>query len=1328
MSRDINKSFQSEIDKAAFIKQKIEESAGSSTGGSSSGGGAFASSESGIYWSNFYTDVPDAIILPDSAGNQNILNLNQLLTNDEIFYVARYYPDEHKYISFKNDDIGEVGTYRAGVGGAVTSLSGILDEGGALYYGGGSSLGNGITSLDITKDIIPLVGSGVKIPDSILIKDATRSTDFFNLDLASIASGSHFSYETNNGVGKRWYIAFDVNDGSYKYIAAGVDVNVSKEFGSIQEYIANGRATYYGDSSSSNNSSSSNGSSTFAALTDTPTELTADKYLKVNTEGTALELVDAPVGSGGGSGEGANTAEIQANQGLFEGVVPFAISALTDNTAGRKILYLDHYGAGETHDNQFIYSNHLENKSFSVYFKTNTATGEWEGSNNITKEGDGSLASYIANGHAFYFGGGSSSGGGIGNLDYIKTLYETGVSDSGVDDIKLRFTEQIPDAIVAKDGDGGGAHWDLILKLNDIGINAGGLQAWYARDSYYVYFDLNTETGNYVNSSNIDVSEFKTNAGLKDYIDEGRAIYYGGGSSAGGGGGSSTFAALTDTPTELTADKYLKVNTEGTALELVDAPVGSGGGSSGGAGSLQVIKDKSNFYTDLPDAIVWPHTPISIGATSRAESILHLRFIHSEDGSPGLDIWYESRDVGQGGAYLGFTFKNNADGEYNLLYSSQANFQDIPDSDVHSLRWFIENSRAIYYGGGSGGGNIVALPHSEAAPDNYILLEQGILNDLVWEEKAPLSAAKALYDSSAASNGKIYCAGGHTGSATDVVESYDPVVDSWETLTSMSKSRYGASLAALGGKLYSMGGALSDTSVEVYDISTDQWTPGVPLISNFHSATSIAVDGKIYLIGGRSALTSTYSSRIECFDPSTNQWSSLTDMPTGRSESRAVWFEGRIWVIGGVRTTNSAALNTVESYDPITDSWRVESPLVTAKKFAAVWVMNGRIYAAGGGSGQRSVEEYDSLTKQWSDASFLPNSQYGGEAFVIGDYVYVLVSNIDGANSDKLLAANSTEATNGVYNLYINENGGGGSSSSGGGGSSTFAALTDTPTELTADKYLKVNTEGTALELVDAPVGSGGGSGEGANTAEIQAHQGLFEGVVPFAISALTSNTAGRKILYLDHYGAGGASEDYFLYSNHLDAGRFAVYFKTNTVTGEWLTSSTITKEGDGSLASYIANGHAFYFGGGSSDGGSAIQAVSITGGGDGGSSVGYNDRSLTTIQGVNGVAGLTLDNNIVTLTEPGRYHIKARSGSYVSELTSTTIYFISGDYETQRFESQRGWCHAGAYSSDVVVTESSVVVDITQTTTFKIETYISKAKTGNGLSYGGGASVFVQR
>lgn len=142
-----------------------------------------------------------------------------------------------------------------------------------------------------------------------------------------------------------------------------------------------------------------------------------------------------------------------------------------------------------------------------------------------------------------------------------------------------------------------------------------------------------------------------------------------------------------------------------------------------------------------------------------------------------------------------------------------------------------------------------------------------------------------------------------------------------------------------------------------------------------------------------------------------------------------------------------------------------------------------------------------------------------------------------------------------------------------------------------------------------------------------------------------------------------------------------------------------------------------------------SMEAVSITGGGSESSSVtGYNNRTLGAVQGVNGVNGLSVDNNVVTLTIPGRYYIKARSGSYVSEWTSTAIYFISGDYETERFESQRRWCHAGTNSSDIVVTESSVVVDITQTTTFKIETYITKAKSGNGLSYGGGASLFVQK
>jgi len=45
--------------------------------------------------------------------------------------------------------------------------------------------------------------------------------------------------------------------------------------------------------------------------------------------------------------------------------------------------------------------------------------------------------------------------------------------------------------------------------------------------------------------------------------------------------GSSTFLNLTDTPGAFTADKFLAVNSTGTAIEFVDAPSGGGGGSTG---------------------------------------------------------------------------------------------------------------------------------------------------------------------------------------------------------------------------------------------------------------------------------------------------------------------------------------------------------------------------------------------------------------------------------------------------------------------------------------------------------------------------------------------------------------------------------------------------------------------------------------------------------------------------------------------------------------------------------------------------------------------------
>ena len=197
---------------------------------------------------------------------------------------------------------------------------------------------------------------------------------------------------------------------------------------------------------------SSGGSSTFAALTDTPTELTADKYLKVNTEGTALELVDAPVGSGSAtlSGGGIGLSSYAQEISNFDGTLPdyivngYQIGQLY-SVSPTLIYYLIN-----PIDDQYIGFNNDSTGTRSTYSFPSVNF------NPVL----GSLQEYVDSpDRAIYVGGSSSggtlSGGGIGSLDYIKNLYATG-------DVRLRFTETLPDAIVAKDGDGAGDYWDQV--------------------------------------------------------------------------------------------------------------------------------------------------------------------------------------------------------------------------------------------------------------------------------------------------------------------------------------------------------------------------------------------------------------------------------------------------------------------------------------------------------------------------------------------------------------------------------------------------------------------------------------------------------------------------------------------------------------------------------------------------------------------------------------------------------------------------------------------------------------------------------------------------
>ena len=284
-------------------------------------------------------------------------------------------------------------------------------------------------------------------------------------------------------------------------------------------------------------------------------------------------------------------------------------------------------------------------------------------------------------------------------------------------------------------------------------------------------------------------------------------------------------------------------------------------------------------------------------------------------------------------------------------------------------------------------GSLLAVPRGEQPPPGYALYKRSDRNgSLVWEEKAPVSVARWVYDGVDVLNGEIYLIGGRNGSGSyttfGTTEKYDSVSDSWETLASMSTPRAGVSSGVLNGELYAIGGqdssgALLD-SVEIYNPSSSTWTEGPSLPSILGSGCAINVDGKIYLIGGGNG--GGVIKQVLSLDNLSNQWNTHAEMPTARGSLALVWFNNRIWALGG---NNGSASNIVESYDPYTDTWRSEISLNINREFPMAWVNNGAIYVAGGYDGivrLNSVEKY--VHSQRVGSAELPENKYAAGSVV----------------------------------------------------------------------------------------------------------------------------------------------------------------------------------------------------------------------------------------------------------------------------------------------------------------------------------------------------------
>jgi N-acetylneuraminic acid mutarotase len=201
---------------------------------------------------------------------------------------------------------------------------------------------------------------------------------------------------------------------------------------------------------------------------------------------------------------------------------------------------------------------------------------------------------------------------------------------------------------------------------------------------------------------------------------------------------------------------------------------------------------------------------------------------------------------------------------------------------------------------------------------------------------------------------------------------YDPATDTWKALAPMPAKRGSPVAVVVGGNIYVIGGAIPEPNSgeisvrpnrparsvgtnEMYDPETNKWTERSPMPTPRNHAFAGAVNGKIYVIGGRiSNPFITVASNldiVEEYDPVANIWGpAKAQMPTARSGGGWATYQGKIYVAGGESQTRQmlGAFRAFEAYDPSNNTWQILPSLPIPRHGVATAVLGNKMHFVSG--------------------------------------------------------------------------------------------------------------------------------------------------------------------------------------------------------------------------------------------------------------------------------------------------------------------------------------------------------------------------------------------
>ena len=324
-------------------------------------------------------------------------------------------------------------------------------------------------------------------------------------------------------------------------------------------------------------------------------------------------------------------------------------------------------------------------------------------------------------------------------------------------------------------------------------------------------------------------------------------------------------------------------------------------------------------------------------------------------------------------------------------------------------------------------GSLLAVPYGSDAPAGYSLYKSGEPKELVWEVKAPVNKARAVYDGVEVLNGKIYFIGDQSDTGgNNTIERYDPETNLWETLNSANEARAGVASTVLDGKIYAIGG-ISLSSVEVYDPELDSWTFTTPLPGVVARGAAVTFENKIYLFGGHNENGSDLN-QVLVFDNSNNEWSQVSTMPKALACFKAIIYEERIWLIGGANnmgnSNDNIARNYVRSYDVENNTWHSEASLPQDGFWRSAWSLNSSLIVAGGAINNNNVHKeifrYNPNQKTWLSIGSLNEKIFAAGSVVFKSKLYLISGVNEGppSYSNKVYAADLNASVDGIYDLY----------------------------------------------------------------------------------------------------------------------------------------------------------------------------------------------------------------------------------------------------------------------------------------------------------------------